>query len=112
MSRNTFEFRHPSWDNPDTINLLRKAGVALCHAEEEIREGIPPVTAYHSYIRVRKEPPYSREEMGYIRGKIVKGMNEAEDLYVYIKHDKAGLAPQVAIELQSEERREDGRLLR
>jgi uncharacterized protein YecE (DUF72 family) len=96
-----FEFRHPSWDNPDTIDLLLRAGVALCNAETKIGEGIPPVTARHAYIRVRQEPPYSEEELRYLQKKTAQGIKEAEELYVYIKHDKAGLAPQVAMQLQS-----------
>lgn|GEM_PF-3764025 len=97
----TFEFRHPSWDNPDTLRLLEKAGVALCNAETRIVEGTPVVTAPHAYIRVRQEPPYSEEELNYLRKKIEQGIKEAEDLYVHIKHDMAGLAPEVAMQLQS-----------
>jgi uncharacterized protein YecE (DUF72 family) len=100
-----FEFRHPSWNNPDTIQLLRKAGVALCNAELEIRQEIPPVTASHAYIRIRKEPPYSEAEMEAIQRKITRGMTEAADLYVYVKHDEAGLAPQVAMQLQEVSRK-------
>lgn len=106
-----FEFRHPSWDNPETIHLLQKAGVALCNAELEVRDAIPPVTANHLYIRIRKEPPYSEEEMEAIQRKITQGMKEAEDLYVYVKHEVAGLAPQVALQLQSEEQRDDKKAL-
>ena len=98
--RFAFEFRHPSWDHPDVVDLLRNAGVALCDAEWEIREGVPPVTAPHAYIRIRKEPPYSEEEMKRVREKVSGSMKQAEDLYIYIKHDTAGLAPQVALQLQ------------
>ncbi len=94
----SFEFRHPSWDGPETMDLLRKAGVALCNAEWEIRDAIPPVTAKHVYVRIRKEPPYSTEEMEALRRKIDQGVNAAEDVYLYIKHDEAGLAPQVALQ--------------
>lgn len=96
-----FEFRHPSWDNPDTLRLLEKAGIALCNAEPKIVEGTPVVTARHAYIRVRQEPPYTEEEMKHLRKKIEQGIKEAEELHVHIKHDKAGLAPEVAMQLQS-----------
>lgn len=96
-----FEFRHPSWNDPQILDLLQEAGVALCNAELEIRDKIPPITAPHAYIRVRKEPPYSEEEMGNIEGKIKEGLKQTRELYVYIKHDKAGLAPGVAQQLQN-----------
>jgi uncharacterized protein YecE (DUF72 family) len=96
-----FEFRHPSWDNPDTIRLLRTAEVALCNAEMEIK-GAMPVTARHAYVRIRKEPPYSEVELAAIQEKIMKGTKEVDDLYLYIKHDEAGLAPQVAMQLQAQ----------
>jgi uncharacterized protein YecE (DUF72 family) len=95
-----FEFRHPSWDSAETLDLLRSAGVALCHAEAKIGEGMPPVTARHAYIRVRQEPPYSEKELEYLRKKIEEGIKQADELYMHIKHDNAGLAPQVAMQLQ------------
>ncbi|RJR44950.1 MAG: DUF72 domain-containing protein [Desulfobacteraceae bacterium] len=96
-----FEFRHPSWDNPEIIDLLRRKNVALCNAETRITDAVPPVTASHAYIRVRQEPPYSEEELKHLQRKIEYGIREADELYVHIRHDKAGLAPRVAMELQS-----------
>jgi len=101
QKRFAFEFRHPSWSHPDVIGLLRRRGVALCQAETEISDEAPPVTAPYSYIRIRKEPPYTEEEKGSLRRKVLEGMKSAQELFIYIKHDKVGLAPEVAEELQS-----------
>jgi uncharacterized protein YecE (DUF72 family) len=98
--RFAFEFRDPSWDHPDVIALLRKRGVALCQAETEIRDEAPPITAPYAYIRIRKEPPYTEEEAARIRRKVTEGLKTAQELFIYIKHDNVGLAPEVAQELQ------------
>lgn len=98
--RFAFEFRHPSWQHPDVLSLLRDRGVALCQAENEILDAPPPITAPHAYIRIRKEPPYTEEEMAFIRRKVAEGMKNTRELFIYIKHDEAGLAPEVAQELQ------------
>ncbi len=95
-----FEFRHPSWNSPTITDRLRKAGAALCISETEILDRLPPPTAPHAYIRVRKPPPYSEEELHLLRKQIRDLASEVKDLYVYIKHDEAGLAPQVALDFQ------------
>ncbi len=95
-----FEFRHPSWNRPEIPALLRRAGVALCVAETEILREVPPPTAAHAYIRIRKPPPYSEEEVNSLRRQIRDLSADVKDLYLYIKHEEAALAPQVALELQ------------
>ncbi len=96
-----FEFRHPSWNSPDTADLLRKFGVALCAAEVQIGDLLPAPTAAHGYMRLRKVPPFSAKELAIIRGQMRSFLERVDDLYVYIKHDEAGLAPQIALDLQS-----------
>ena len=100
--RFAFEFRHPSWDRPEVTGRLRKSGVALCLAENEITAKIPPATASYSYVRIRKIPPYSGEEMALLRQKIKGALKKAMDVYFYIKHDETGLAPLVALQLRME----------
>ena len=79
---------------------MGKRGVAVGGAENEIGKEIPPATAAYSYVRIRKIPPYSKEEMALLRSKIRDISKQAEDIYFYIKHDDAGLAPLVAFQLQ------------
>ena len=98
--RFAFEFRHPSWSNPEVTGLLRKAGVALCIAQNEILKKLPLPTAPYAYVRIRKVPPYSKEELRLLRQQVRALSRQVEDLYLYIKHEEGALAPGVALELQ------------
>jgi uncharacterized protein YecE (DUF72 family) len=100
--RFAFEFRHPSWKCEEVTELLRTAGAALCLAEVEVDDEISPPTAPHAYVRLRKVPPFTQKEMTIIRQKIKKILKQVDELYFYIKHDVAGISPQVAKELQEE----------
>jgi uncharacterized protein YecE (DUF72 family) len=97
-----FEFRHRSWEKPETSALLRGAGAALCAAEVEMNKEIPPLTASHAYIRVREVPPFSKKDMAVMREKIRRILEQVDDLYFYIKHDPAGVSPRIALQLQEE----------
>lgn len=96
-----FEFRHPSWNRVETTDLLKKAGVALCVSQNEIRESLPLPTASYSYVRVRKPPPYSGQEMTFLQRQIRELTVGANDVYFYIKHEDRALAPLVAAELST-----------
>ena len=101
--RFAFEFRHPSWSNEKTLNLLRAAGVALCAAEREIGSEIPPLTAPYGYVRQREVPSFSDKDVSLMRREIREILNQAKDLYFYVKHDEFGFSPKIAIQLQSSE---------
>jgi uncharacterized protein YecE (DUF72 family) len=96
-----FEFRHESWKSEETVDLLREFGVAHCLAEVEIGGNIEPITAPYAYVRVRRVPPYSDSEVKLLREKIGRVLERVDRLYVYIKHDEAALAPQIAASLRS-----------
>lgn len=89
------EFRHDSWNDPEVAVRLRAAGVALAAAEIEIGETPnAAVTAPFAYVRLRKTPPYSEEEIGRA-GELVKRLSrEVQDVYLYAKHDDEGVAPE------------------
>lgn len=92
--RYAMEFRHKSWAAPEVERRLRKARVALCAAEVEIEEApVVAVTAPFAYVRLRKTPPYSREETEWAADLVKRLSAQAEDVYVYVKHDEGGLAP-------------------
>jgi uncharacterized protein YecE (DUF72 family) len=95
------EFRHESWNEPTVVDLLRDAGVALCAAEVEIGEATFTRTASHGYVRMRKVPPYSDGEIEQARQQIREILSEVEDLYLYVKHDDEGLAPETVKSLES-----------
>jgi uncharacterized protein YecE (DUF72 family) len=89
------EFRHESWDDPEVPVRLRAAGVALAAADVEIGETSEMAsTAPFAYVRLRKTPPYSEEEIGRA-GELVKRLSsEVRDVYLYAKHDDEGVAPE------------------
>ncbi len=93
--RYAMEFRHESWDVPEVVSRLRDAGVALAAAEIEIGEASEvAVTAPFAYVRLRKTPPYSEEEIGKA-GELAKHLSgEVREIYLYAKHDDVGVAPE------------------
>jgi uncharacterized protein YecE (DUF72 family) len=100
--RYALEFRHESWNDPAVVDALRDRGVALCAAEAEIGESVFTSTAPHGYVRLRKVPPYSDQEIQQARGQIADILSQVEDLYVYVKHDDQGVAPETVLRLRSD----------
>ena len=96
------EFRHDSWSDPEVAVRLQAAGVALAAAEIEIGEAREvAVTAPFAYVRLRKTPPYSEEEIGRA-GELVKRLSsEVQDVYLYAKHDDEGIAPEQVKRIQA-----------
>jgi uncharacterized protein YecE (DUF72 family) len=92
--RYAMEFRHESWADPEVEARLREAQVALAAAEVEV-EGTPDatVTAPFAYVRFRKAPPYSGEEIERAAALVTRLSARVEDVFLYVKHDDAGLAP-------------------
>lgn len=101
--RYAMEFRHDSWNEPVVLDRLRDSGVALCAAEADIGAGQFVCTASFAYLRLRKVPPYTDEEMGTLRRQLTDVASRVEDVYLYLKHDDEGLAPRVASEIQIQE---------
>jgi uncharacterized protein YecE (DUF72 family) len=99
--RFAMEFRHPSWKQPAVNELLSEAAVALCAAEVEIGESDFVRTAPFAYMRLRKVPPYTDEEVQTAREQIRIIRQQVEELYLYLKHDDGGIAPEMALRLQT-----------
>lgn len=91
--RYAMEFRHDSWNEPAVVERLKEAGVALCASELEIDATEIVRTAPFLYLRLRKPPPYTDDEIETVRALLVRASREAEDIYLYAKHDDKGLAP-------------------
>lgn len=99
--RFAMEFRHESWNDPGVVDRLKAAGVALCTAELEINVDVDVVgsstplvqTAPFLYVRLRKPPPYRDEEIEAVRTMLARASSEAEDIFLYAKHDDEGMAP-------------------
>jgi len=92
--RFAMEFRHDSWNEPSVIERLERAGVALCAAELDIDATEVIHTAPFVYLRLRKPPPYSDGEIETVRGLLRGVSGDADDIFLYAKHDDAGVAPE------------------
>jgi len=89
-----FEFRHPSWFEDDTFELLRKKNCALCLADTDDDLDVPLVsTADWGYLRLRR-PDYKKSELE----KWIKWARDQKwkDAYVFFKHEDAGAGPRMA----------------
>lgn len=100
--RYAMEFRHESWNEPAVVEALRNRGVALCAAEAEIGDSTFTSTAPHGYVRLRKVPPYTEEEIEQARREVADILKQVEDLYVYVKHDDEGVAPETVLRLRAD----------
>ena len=92
--RVAFEFRHQSWLDEETFDLLREHQVALCLAEAEEGVEVPFVaTAGWGYVRLRL-PEYSDADL---KGWIKKMRQQNwDDAYVFFKHEEKGTGPEFA----------------
>lgn len=98
----TVEFRHSSWNRPETFAFLRKHNIAYCAVDEPALEGLlPPVverTAEFAYVRLhgrnaatwltartaaeRHNYRYSEEEIEEWAGRIESLAGDVEAVYV------------------------------
>jgi uncharacterized protein YecE (DUF72 family) len=83
------------------VEILREAAVGLCSAELEIGESEFVNTAPFAYLRLRKVPPYTDEEISIAREQIQTIQEQVDELYLYLKHDDEGIAPEAVGRLQT-----------
>jgi uncharacterized protein YecE (DUF72 family) len=89
-----FEFRHQSWFDSETFDILREHGVALCIAEAENDLEIPFVsTADWGYLRLRR-PDYGDPELKEWLERLRQ--QNWRDIFVFFKHEDEGKAPLMA----------------
>lgn len=100
--RFALEFRHDSWRSEAVTAACREAGVALAAGIGDFEETPEvPVTAAFAYARLRRDPPYSAEERTAISGMLRRLEGQVETLYLYVKHDGPGLAPEAVSWIQA-----------
>ncbi|HTM47013.1 MAG TPA: DUF72 domain-containing protein [Polyangiaceae bacterium] len=94
-----FEFRHPSWFEPDTLELLKAHGAALCGGDVDEEGRSPPLhrTADFGYLRLRRSA-YTDSEITDWAKRIVE--QKWQEAYVFFKHEEQG--PQLAAQLIAE----------
>jgi uncharacterized protein YecE (DUF72 family) len=92
-TRAAFEFRHPSWFDPEVYAALRSRNAALCIADSEKLSTPLETTASHAYFRLRDEG-YQQPDIE--RWADVARTCAAPDAFVYFKHEEQGLGPDFA----------------
>ncbi len=84
-----FEFRHESWFQDSTYQLLEGHGAGFCIAEtEELRPAFR-VTGGTAYFRLRKES-YDTKAIDQWAEKIRETAKGLEESYAYLRHDETG----------------------
>lgn len=98
--RCVFEFRHASWFEPDTYELLRSRNVGLCVADTE--NGTTPLeaTADFGYLRLRDEG-YTSQDLAEWARKVRELGRGWKDAYVFFKHEESGKGPALAREFRA-----------
>ncbi len=96
------EFRHDSWRSAAVEAACREAGVALAAGISGLEtEPEVPVTADFAYVRLRRDPPYSGPERQTISEMLHRLGDRVDTLYLYVKHDGPGLAPEAVAWIRS-----------
>ena len=89
VRKKVFEFRHESWLNDSTYQLLEKHGAGFCIAETEDMRPVLKVTGGLPYFRLRKDA-YTAKDVADWTGKIREIIKGSEEAFVYLRHDETG----------------------
>ena len=89
VKRKVFEFRHESWLNESSYQLLDKHDAGFCMAETEDMKPVLKVTGGLPYIRLRKDT-YTEKELADWTEKIQKIVKGSDEAFVYLRHDETG----------------------
>ncbi len=87
--KKVFEFRHDSWLNDSTYQLLEKHDAGFCIAETEHMKPILKVTGGLPYFRLRRDL-YAASDVEKWTEKIRDIIKGSEQAYVYLRHDETG----------------------
>lgn len=89
-----FEFRHPSWLADATYEVLARHRAALCVADGEALTTPLVATAPFGYLRLRRDDYTDAALADW--GRRIREIGRWKRAYVYLKHDEAGRAPELA----------------
>jgi uncharacterized protein YecE (DUF72 family) len=92
--RAAFEFRHPSWFDPEVYAVLKNRNLALCVADSEKLSTPIEMTADYGYFRLRDEG-YQQPDIERWAG-VIRGLEGLGQTFVYFKHEEQGLGPEFA----------------
>src|SRR3989442_4340173 len=89
VKKKVFEFRHDSWLNESTYQLLDNHHVGFCAAETEDMKPVLRVTGSLPYFRLRKDA-YTASDVEKWTEKIQDVIKGSEEAFVYLRHDETG----------------------
>jgi uncharacterized protein YecE (DUF72 family) len=100
-----FEFRHPSWYEPDILELLRDHDVALCLSDHHDAPAPWEVTARHVYVRGhgpggRYRDHYPDATLRAWARDIRRWRRQRRDVYCFFDNDQKSAAPKDAERLR------------
>ena len=98
--RIAFEFRHASWFDEETYDVLRARDVALCAADtDEVTDvdGLVVPTASWGYARLRRTE-YAEGELAQWAARVQR--QPWSDAYVFFKHEDEGKGPRFAVQFR------------
>jgi uncharacterized protein YecE (DUF72 family) len=98
--RSAFEFRHTSWFDEEIFDLLKASGAALCIADTADLATPKVATADWGYLRLRRED-YSKIDIEQWTEFIRQQTERWRDVFIYFKHEEAGIGPKLAKQMQS-----------
>jgi uncharacterized protein YecE (DUF72 family) len=94
-----FEFRSPSWDDPEILGLLREKGCSLCFAdtdEKPVEEIVS--TAPWGYLRLRRSD-YTNADLAQWKKRILS--QKWKRVYVFFKHEEEARGPEMAVSFRA-----------
>jgi uncharacterized protein YecE (DUF72 family) len=106
FKQRVFEFRHDSWMNDSTYNLLEKNDAGFCIAETEDMRPVLKVIGGVSYYRLRNER-YDDKNIDSWSKKIIELSKDSKEVFVYLRHDETGDNTSKALRLMESVSRKD-----
>lgn len=89
VKRKVFEFRHDSWLDESTYQMLDKHDAGFVIAETEDMKPVLKVTGGLPYFRLRKDA-YTASDVEKWTAKIREIIKGSEEAFVYLRHDETG----------------------
>ena len=89
IKNRVFEFRHESWLQSSTYQLLEKHEAGFCVAETEDMKPVFQVTGGLAYFRLRKDS-YDAKAIAQWAQKISETSKGFRECYAYLRHDETG----------------------
>jgi uncharacterized protein YecE (DUF72 family) len=107
ITKRVFEFRHESWFQDSTYQLLEKHRTGFCIAETEESRTALQTTGGIAYFRLRKES-YDAKTIDQWAETIRETARDLPECYVYLRHDETGENALLAQRLSKELLRPSG----